>query len=172
MAIILRGSDNLDSADIVKDSTCESDIAPYNKGFKNYIINGSFDIWQRGGNIVANITTGLYTADRWLASQFGAGGTQTISANAAILPDKNARSLKSLQTTACANRIVQILDNDNSYKARGNKLTISFWYKAKGTFSAKFNTKYQDIIIAQEEARLNINKYEQELLALETKGAN
>lgn len=36
----------------------------------------------------------------------------------------------------------------------------------------EFNTKYQDIIIAQEEARLNINKYEQELLALETKGAN
>lgn len=34
----------------------------------------------------------------------------------------------------------------------------------------EFNTKYQDIIIAQEEARLNINKYEQELLALETKG--
>ena len=36
----------------------------------------------------------------------------------------------------------------------------------------EFNTKYQDIIIAQEEARLNINKYEQELVALETKGAN
>ena len=36
----------------------------------------------------------------------------------------------------------------------------------------EFNTKYQDIIIAQEEARLNINKYEQELAALETKGAN
>lgn len=43
MASILRGSDNLDSSDIVKDSTCESDIAPYNKGFKNYIINGNFD---------------------------------------------------------------------------------------------------------------------------------
>ena len=36
----------------------------------------------------------------------------------------------------------------------------------------EFNTKYQDIILAQEEARLNINKYEQELVALETKGAN
>lgn len=36
----------------------------------------------------------------------------------------------------------------------------------------EFNTKYGDIILAQEEARLNINKYEQELLALETKGAN
>lgn len=34
----------------------------------------------------------------------------------------------------------------------------------------EFNTKYQDIIIAQEEARLNINKYEQELVAIETKG--
>ena len=42
----------------------------------------------------------------------------------------------------------------------------------KDTTQEEFNTKYQDIIIAQEEARLNINKYEQELLALETKGAN
>lgn len=35
----------------------------------------------------------------------------------------------------------------------------------------EFQTKYQDIILSQEEARLNINKYEQELIALEIKGA-
>lgn len=42
----------------------------------------------------------------------------------------------------------------------------------KDLTAEEFNTKYGDIILAQEEARLNINKYEQELLALETKGAN
>ena len=135
------GAISINSSDISLKSQTESEIAPYNKGFKNQIINGSFDIWQRGANIVANSTTSLYTADMWLAAQFGAGGIQTISVNSANLPNKNARSLKSLQTTACANRIVQILENDNSYKIRGNKLTISFWYKAKGTFYAKFNER-------------------------------
>ena len=41
----------------------------------------------------------------------------------------------------------------------------------KDLTDAEFQTKYQDIILAQEEARLNINKYEQELLALNMKGA-
>ena len=51
---------------------------------KNYIINGNFDIWQRG-ELFSNITTAQYTADRAYIATLG-GGTATISKNTQALP--------------------------------------------------------------------------------------
>lgn len=62
-------------------------VSPFN-GFKNYIINGNFDIWQRG----ITFTAGGYNADRWFVNQVG--GTVTVSAtyvgdNSAWLGSRN-----------------------------------------------------------------------------------
>jgi hypothetical protein len=45
------------------------DSAPLG-GFKNKIINGDFDIWQRG-TITATALGDLYLSDRWMNSSFG-----------------------------------------------------------------------------------------------------
>jgi hypothetical protein len=53
-------------------------------GARNRIINGNFDIWQRGtstGSWVAPITN-YYWADRWVANSSGTGGAGSLSQQA------------------------------------------------------------------------------------------
>lgn len=47
-------------------------------GFRNAIINGNFDFWQRGTSL-SNPASGAYTSDRWLTAFNGTGATRTIS---------------------------------------------------------------------------------------------
>lgn len=53
----------------------------------NKIINGDFDIWQRGTSFA--LTSGLYTADRWVCGHGGGVGTLTRQSHAPSdgLPD-------------------------------------------------------------------------------------
>jgi hypothetical protein len=44
----------------------------------NVIINGAFDIWQRGTSF-SNPSVGTYAADRWRRSQNGSGGTSLVT---------------------------------------------------------------------------------------------
>jgi hypothetical protein len=53
-------------------------------GFRNAIINGNFDIWQRGASF-ANPVTGAGLTDRWLHGFDGSGSTRTISRQAFAL---------------------------------------------------------------------------------------
>src|SRR5210317_2024163 len=46
-------------------------------GIKNRIINGNFDIWQRGTSFSVTASTNIYTADRWRF--VGAGFTGTLT---------------------------------------------------------------------------------------------
>lgn len=63
----------LQSADV-------ADIGYPLHGFKNQIINGAMDIWNRGTSFTT--TTDIYTADRWLISADGTVGARTVSRQA------------------------------------------------------------------------------------------
>ena len=88
-------------------------------GFKNYIINGNFDIWQRGTSFTSN----EYNADRWFA-QFD--GNCTVSNewvsynNTAKLSWTSAGTYKNFLTSV----------EDGARKLQGKTLTLSFMAKA------------------------------------------
>ena len=66
---------------IVADSSTSTGLR-YSANFaagKNKIINGDFNIWQRGTTFTQTPSVELYTTDRWFFNAGGTGGTLTLS---------------------------------------------------------------------------------------------
>jgi hypothetical protein len=117
------------------DITSLSAIASINTGavagFRNALINGNFDIWQRGISFAA--PSNIYTADRWVAS----AGAITVSRAAAIAGDGATYKLK-LTATSGTNSITlsQPLESSAVNLLKGKTVTFSFY--AKGSAGNTF----------------------------------
>lgn len=96
-------------------------------GFKNYIINGNFNIWQRGTNPIT-ISGETFSADRWLGWH-SSGGTVSRSGGAigfvssVLVSGASAGGALVLQKVEALNSISLGTD-------RNTKITISFYCKA------------------------------------------
>ena len=108
-------------------------------GFKNRIINGDMDIWQRG-----TTATGAYVygADRWATGPFTA--SQTISRSTSVPSGSVAQYSLNLQrptssTSTTTTIVMQTIETANCYDLAGQTVTISFWAKAGANFSAASN---------------------------------
>lgn len=102
---------------------------------KNTLINGRFDLWQRGVNFAPSGQ--IYTADHWYS--YNTGATATVSRVAAVNP--TAIYGAKLQRTAAATN-VNIIYFGQPYETayiiplRGQYVTLSFSAKAGANFSA------------------------------------
>ena len=118
------------------------EIGNYNK---NVIINGNFDIWQRGTS--SSVTT--YLADRWKSG--GTGSTKLITRESFAVgqtvvpnnPKYYARTVISVAGSAAGDNvnIHQRIENVSTFA--GETITLSFWAKADSnkTIVAEF-TQY------------------------------
>jgi hypothetical protein len=110
-------------------------INPYTAG-KNAIINGAFNVWQRGTSF-SNPAVGAYTADRYICYYDGTGATRTISQQAFTAGSapvagyesqyffRYAQTVVGTQTyTVVGNRIEDV----RTYA--GQTVTVSFWAKS------------------------------------------
>lgn len=114
----------------------------------NYIINGGFDIWQRGTtfNSVAN---NAYLADRWLHSYSGSGSTRNITQQVVTpgtdLGRETPYYININQTVAGTgatwNEFATLLEDARTLA--GKTVTFSFWAKSStssvitGTFAGQ-----------------------------------
>ena len=115
-------------------------------GGKNAIINGGFDIWQRGTSVaLAASTSTTYTADRWCTTT-GANEATTVSRQATgdttNLPNIQyglRYQRNSGQTGTTAYTLISALETINSIPYVGKTVTLSFYARAGANFSATSN---------------------------------
>jgi hypothetical protein len=104
-------------------------------GFRNKIINGNFDIWQRGASFAWE--TGLYTADRWRVGGPGAGGAAgTVTREGFTLGQDDVpgspTSFLRLARTATGTGSMALQHRIEGVRTlAGSRATLTFW--AKGT---------------------------------------
>lgn len=95
-------------------------------GTRNRIINGNFDIWQRG---TSTTTTGnTYLADRW-ASAFASGGT--VSQETSSLPSGSRFAWKFVASTSNTfMQMGQAIEFNNCHDFQNTTVSISFMARA------------------------------------------
>lgn len=103
--------------------------------FKNYIINGNFDIWQRGTSFTFSTIDGIYTADRWQATK--TNDTFVISAQSFTLgqtdvPNNPLYFIRNTVTsvTGAGSRALLMQRIEDVRHLAGKTVTLSFYAKA------------------------------------------
>ena len=105
-------------------------------GFKNRLINGAMQVWQRGTSFA---TGGIYCSDRW----FSYYNSFTQSSDA---PTAFAYSAALVAAGAGAN-IQQRIESVNCSDLSGQSVTVSFWAKSvSGSTAINFGLNYANSV--------------------------
>jgi hypothetical protein len=111
--------------------------------FKNAVINGGMDVWQRGVSLTPSPGTATYLADRWKTSFDGSGGSTTVAKTAVTFQSLQDLGLTSsmsynVATTTTSGTFRQLQQQIESVRTfAGRQVTYSFWaWVTTGTISA------------------------------------
>lgn len=135
MSILISGSAGIDMGNLPVSNASqvevqEKQVSPFN-GFKNYIINGNFDIWQYG----VSQTTSVYGSDdRWFNgnngttkthSQIACTNTERVLFNASKFSRTVVSSVVGASNSAAKKQLIEDVS-----KLAGKTVTLSFWARA------------------------------------------
>ena len=106
---------------------------------RNVLINGNYDIWQRGATFAA-ATAGAYTADRFSIQYGGTSINPTVARDTTVPNAQSKYSAKVTQVTSSATSVTtyalrQSIEANNLYSLIGKSVTVSFWYRSNKTGS-------------------------------------
>ena len=107
-------------------------------GFRNVIINGGFDVWQRSTSATTTGADSYASADRWRIRTANGGGS--------ILSSRQSASLAGFQycmrfqrvsgnTDTGVLQLIQTLETPMSVPLAGRDVTVSFWARKGANYS-------------------------------------
>ena len=134
MAITISGSGitsaNIADGTITTDDILASDVVSLKSGRKNLIINGGFDVWQRGTSFTTSTAGGEYTADRWKVYWSASSNTTvTKQTDASGVPFSNYIRIDN--TVDADTTWIELNQYVEDYgHLINNTVTLSFWAKA------------------------------------------
>jgi len=107
----------------------------------NAIINGAFDIWQRGTSVANTASYTQYVTDRWQFNRAGLATGATISRQAGTTDIRYAARVQrdSGNTSTGAMYFMHTLETADSLKFAGQAVTVSFYARAGANYSATSN---------------------------------
>lgn len=147
-ALIINGSGAMAFQDRLATTTNQG--VQYLKSNKNAIINGDFNIWQRGTSFTS-VGAGVYTSDRW---QYGKNGAMvhdiTLSSDVPTVAQagrliKNSLKIdcQAVDASIASSEYAMLSQNIEGYNfvpLAQKTMTLSFWVKATktGIYSVSF----------------------------------
>lgn len=131
-------------------------------GFKNYIINGNFDIWQSG---TSQSTLGYGSADRWFF-----GVTNGLVGNLSRLEIAKTNNIvwggatfrSSINVTTTPNSVTSLLEQriENPFRLSGKTVTVSFYaHRASVVGSIDVNLFSNVIKIGSKDVNINVGTF-------------
>jgi hypothetical protein len=115
---------------------------------KNLVINGNYDIWQRGTTF-ASVVSAVYTADRFTSTTSGTGINSTVTQDTSVPNANSIYSMKYTQTGGAASVVEYATrywpETQDAMRLAGKTVTLSFWYKSNktGTHGARMSNGSQ-----------------------------
>jgi hypothetical protein len=127
---------------LVADSSTSTGLRynPSQAAGKNAVINGDFDIWQRG---TSSTTNGAYnSADRWW--NYTGAGTNTWARESTIVPSGSLYSMKSTQSVASSSnwQMNQVIETLNAVQFAGKTITLSAQFCASASTTVFIAVSY------------------------------
>jgi hypothetical protein len=110
-----------DGETIVADSSTSTGLRynPHIEAGKNFLINGGFDVWQRGTSFT---TTDVYSADRWKTLAAAAG---TFAQETTTIPSGARYAMKITAGATTDYALAQVIETSNAVMLAGKTITLS-----------------------------------------------
>ncbi len=103
-------------------------------GYRNKLINGNFDLWQRGTSLAAAVYNGIYLADRWRITTAGttiAPSRQSFALGQTDVPGEPAFYHRCVvASVAGASNRALLYQQVESVRSIIGQAVLSFWAKA------------------------------------------